>query len=215
MSRITNRKRPSPTRQHDPIDVEFRRKLRKAFIVGGILVAAPLLLLPLSLFLSNLSTILLFLSLVLEGSGLIYVNYQLQEAYNFKLYKRLATLFMQGAEEKTPQPPPISPQTTPPLPGSAPTVLRPAQSLAPRPRIIREQVPYVQRPPSPQTTMQQQPQILSPARPKHQSSTQPAMDVPQTTQPRQASAKVCPNCGRELPFGDLHLICPFCGAQLR
>ncbi|MCD6357167.1 MAG: hypothetical protein J7L75_01155 [Thermoproteales archaeon] len=27
--------------------------------------------------------------------------------------------------------------------------------------------------------------------------------------------KKCPYCGRELPFGDVHIICPYCGRRLK
>ena len=27
--------------------------------------------------------------------------------------------------------------------------------------------------------------------------------------------KVCPYCGRELPYGDIHIICPYCGHRLK
>jgi hypothetical protein len=30
-----------------------------------------------------------------------------------------------------------------------------------------------------------------------------------------SSVKRCPYCGRELPYGDLHIMCPFCGKFLR
>jgi len=27
--------------------------------------------------------------------------------------------------------------------------------------------------------------------------------------------KVCPYCGRELPYGDIHIVCPYCGRRLK
>ena len=28
-------------------------------------------------------------------------------------------------------------------------------------------------------------------------------------------SKVCPHCGAELPLGEIHVLCPFCGRRIR
>ncbi len=41
--------------------------------------------------------------------------------------------------------------------------------------------------------------------------------IPQktTTAKQSETKKVCPYCGRELPYGDIHIICPYCGHRLK
>lgn len=122
----------------------------------------------------------------------------LLEAYSYKIYSRLSEGGAASPQAAPPQAAIQVPVQRPPTPLIAPAPARaspPSQATAVRP---------------------------APAPPAREGAVYPTPSTPPEAAPRPAafspvvlSSPRCPECGRELPYGDLHLICPFCGARLK
>ncbi|MEZ0345454.1 MAG: hypothetical protein ABWK01_02780 [Infirmifilum sp.] len=202
-----------PSQTHgDPVEAEFRRKKRNAFIVGIVLSLAPVPMAIISLFVQNTSPVIEILSISLVGAGLIYFNYQLQEAYSYKLFLRVKALLESRLET---QPPPATQQIVAAPTARSQRAARPPSAVVAQPPLTRQQQAFVQRPAATQPVMQppprEEPPLLTPGRVQ----SRPFEGNIRPPQAPGSSGKVCPNCGRELPYGDLHLICPYCGAPLK
>ncbi|MEM0493661.1 MAG: hypothetical protein QXU72_00145 [Thermofilum sp.] len=126
----------------------------------------------------------------------------LLEAYSFKIYSRLAegsAAPQQAALQAPAQRPPVQRLPSP--------VIAPAPAVAPAP--ARAQPSGQAKAVKPTPITREEGVFAAP-------STQPtATPHPAAFSPASLSSPRCPNCGRELPYGDLHLICPFCGARLK
>ncbi len=122
--------------------------------------------------------------------------------------------------------PPVVQAKPKPAPAAV-TQEKPGEALQPQEPVIEikeaapTSPPVEVRPPQPPvkqaTTSAVQPRFEEP-----RVSPQPLKPVqPPTTpaavpsQPASSGKKVCPYCGRELPYGDLHVICPYCGRRLK
>ncbi len=200
----------SKQRYVDPIDAEFSKKKNSAILivaaVTAVWLAATLLL---QHFAPSLIPFSASICAPIAVLGLFYAVYRLEEAYAYKLYAKLSMLIQHGA-----------PALRAGSEREAPTGITAVHQT-----IIRPAQPRVQ--PKPQQPIQTE-QVQPPVMPikKWPGTATPAQRAPLNLQPQvmepQTSpftegqeSKRCPNCGRELPYGDLHVICPFCGTPLK
>ncbi|QOJ78279.1 hypothetical protein IG193_05785 [Infirmifilum lucidum] len=200
----------SKQRYVDPVDAEFNKKKKTAILVTVSIAAAWI---AISLILQIFAPSLVPFSASICGAiavlSLFYAVYRLEEAYAYKLYARVSALIQQGAPALRAG----SRQEAPTgIVAVQPTVIRPAQPrIQPRPQqpIQAEQVQ------PPIMPARRWPGTATPAQPAHL-DVQPRVMEPQPSPfAERQESKRCPNCGRELPYGDLHVICPFCGTPLK
>ncbi|MGB9709032.1 MAG: hypothetical protein ACP5II_05425 [Infirmifilum sp.] len=223
MSRSKPRRVSSREAPVDPVNEEFRRMRLKALIIGLTLILSPLLFIIAYFLAPGYDHMYSIMAVVLAGLGLLLMNYYLQEAYNYKLYMKLAGLLTQRTEQPIPTLQQAQPQ---PQPSRVQSPLKPVHPGVPQQapqRRVPQQPAVLQ---SASDMLLQQPQqargearVSAYARPqqplqKPVQARQPSIET-QPIQPSRQGVKVCPHCGRELPYGDLHLICPFCGAPLK
>lgn len=126
------------------------------------------------------------------GVGLYFTFEALVRAYTLRLYHGLR----EGVKPPQPQEARQPPVATVPPP-------KPLLTTTPQPQ------PQLVRRPTETTTPQRGEPLLT--RPPVRAIELP----PPSPVEENAETKRCPYCGRELPYGDLHIICPFCGRALR
>ncbi|PLJ77223.1 MAG: hypothetical protein B7L53_07365 [Thermofilum sp. NZ13] len=197
----------------DPVDAEFSKKKMLALIAGVFAVMTPLLaaaLVFLKIGGDNVQAVFILLSTSASAAGLFLAISFLEEAYAFKLYMRLSGLVRQSPP--TPQVGAVQPQA-PVAQAYQPKATRPVQvqeaqlssPILRPPQVVRAQAPPVTR----------QPRAVVPASVPIAAAQPRAVELQATPPVAQADVKRCPKCGRELPYGDLHIICPFCGTPLK
>ncbi len=145
-----------------------------------------------------------------------------------------------AAPQAPPQPSITSPKPVPAIQTTGITVAEPEAPpivSAPVKPVSREQppAPPASRPAEPVIEIEEATELaerniqpvkpaISAPQPLKPSPPMPRETIPQTPQPVQkvmppaskpGGKKVCPYCGRELPYGDLHVICPYCGRRLK
>jgi hypothetical protein len=128
-------------------------------------------------------------------------------AYTLKLKQLYEVLSKTPTKETIIQQPQAPFQATP-LVQPSPVIARPPPTTPQR----KYEAPPVEQPPieqprrAPTQLVRQEPvQVVVPVEPKQEQFLEAGQD----------SIKRCPHCGRELPYGDLHIICPYCGKYLR
>lgn len=196
-------------------DELFNRLLARAqqrVIVITVLGVAAFLLLILTPFLIpavDAAVVAPFAAAALAVSACAYTSYEIArcvaDAYSYKLYVRLAQVQQLSAEEA-----PRAAEATQVLAKPAVPVVRqpPPLPSRPPPQQVPRPAPVAVQPPA-TTTTQQHEVPMQPIRP-----VQPIQRT-QALHAVRAEAPSCPQCGRELPYGDLHLLCPFCGFRLK
>lgn len=202
-------KGPEREEPDQPKDDKFEKMLERAkrkTLLWAIMAASPSFFLAMLIFLNVLSSeiqsalgiLLIGINALLIIFGLYQVSLTLLDAYSYKLYIRLVkahaaeqTVAVESPIRSAPKPAPTY-APTPPLAAAPPT----RQATAVRP-VQAVQTPYERSTPLVSAT---------PLAPRGQTVSS-AVSAPPP--PR------CPSCGRELPYGDLHLICPFCGTRLK
>lgn len=219
----------------DPVDAEFEKHRRKAKLLLGSALAAtlvpslvPVLLWYFSPVQPSLATLLLSVAVITVFSelgvalGVALFVYEITEAYSYRLFMRLASVMRQAGYA---QPAPDARKTAPAEPALAPLLSSPAQpAYNPPPRQQLQSQRLVGGTPAAAPAGTSPLRVVAPARSSRQEALQPqrmAIAPPEEEAPLApvqavaAPVKLCPHCGRELPFGDLHIICPFCGSPLK
>jgi hypothetical protein len=195
-------------------DELFNRMIAKArqrvIMVAAAGAAVALALMLTTLLLPAVSVILVapFAAAALAVSACALASYEVArrvaDAYSYKLYVRLTSA----------QPPPV--REAPRAAEGAQVLVKP---VVPAAQVLTPQAPPAQqprRPPHP-PLVTAQPTATTAATQRHEVIVRPVQPAPraQAAPVTPASSPTCPQCGRELPYGDLHLICPFCGSRLK
>lgn len=105
---------------------------------------------------------------------------------------------------------PVIPETSVQIPARETVAIRqPPVAIQPPPRekVLHEKPPGQKVVPK----LELEPQPLAKQTPSVPSIVPRQQPASQQT----GGKKKCPYCGRELPYGDLHVICPFCGRRLK
>lgn len=131
-------------------------------------------------------------SMLVLAAGIWFSLKEVVSAYTFYLFARLVE--MGGAQVRAP---------------AAPTATRAA---APIPAAPVAQAPKPVRTPVSVAAKARKVPLLSRAKKVEAAPTPVALAPPA---PVAVTKKTCPFCGRELPYGDVHVICPFCGRRLK
>lgn len=148
---------------------------------------------------------------------------EVTNAFSYYLFARIREELkgrqppLQEAVAPTPQPLQMQAPTRPFQPVTA---QKPAILSAPQVKIEHRPEPQPLPIPSKPTVQSTQPPPSPPVgvepavKPKPPVKT-PPVKVQQPSTSSDSGKKRCPYCGRELPYGDLHVICPFCGRRLK
>ena len=133
-------------------------------------------------------------SMLVLAAGIWFSLKEVVSAYTFYLFARLVETG--GAQVRAP---------------AAPTATRAAAPI-PAPAAPVAQVPKPVRTPVSVAAKTRKVPLLSRAK---KVEAAPAPVTPTPPAPVAITKKTCPFCGRELPYGDVHVICPFCGRRLK
>uniref|UniRef100_A0A7J3X8J1 Zinc ribbon domain-containing protein n=1 Tax=Thermofilum pendens TaxID=2269 RepID=A0A7J3X8J1_THEPE len=201
----------------DPSSDElFSRMIAKAqqrvIIIAASGVVASLALILVMLFLPAVDFALVapFAAAALAVSACTLASYEVArrvaDAYSYKLYARLSSAQLPLVREASRVAEGTHALVRPAVPAvpaaQAPPSTRPSVQQ-PRP------APLVAQPTTTAAVSQRRETLVRPIRP-----VQPAPRI-QAALAALTPSPTCPQCGRELPYGDLHLLCPFCGFRLK
>lgn len=209
--------------------IEIRRRFLKMkqkamiYAVIGAIVAAILGLLP--LFVVQLKD---SVAIGMSLAAALFLGYlsvaEITNAFSYYLFARIKEelkgkqLPSQQVVVPTPQPAPMQVQPKPIQPMPVQTSVIPS---APPVKKIEQKQPHqpvsVPTKPVVQRIQSVSPPMVSaqpPVKPQ-QPIKAPQITTSQPSIPSTSGKKKCPYCGRELPYGDLHVICPFCGRRLK
>ncbi len=219
---IKKRKKRGAVRERDPIKAKYNKMRYQAIlmlvvgIVIGILIDFLLYGLASNDFTFNparppsaLSISIILVSVVLSLS-------KFQSAYSFYLYAKIVEQFKKIESTQVQRPPPAMERPAPIIPSE-----RPVQPPTPQlPSPVKVHPPEVAPPqPTPPVAVTKETVREYPRPQLTGVETTPTPPQPSTPKPSppvsKPSKKTCPFCGRELPFGDIHVICPYCGRRLK
>jgi hypothetical protein len=207
-----NPREPNPAKIRPELSPEKLREEAKKYlyislgVTGSVLISGILI----YLFLGQ-NILFLLASIGAEIPVALVSTYlvidRIVRAYTLKLKQLYEALPKTPAKETIIQQP-QAPLQAAPLVQPSPVVVRPPPTTPQR----KYEAPLVEQPligqprRAPMQPVRQEPvQVVVPVEPKQE----------QILEAGQDSIKRCPHCGRELPYGDLHIICPYCGKYLR
>uniref|UniRef100_A0A7C4B8S0 Zinc ribbon domain-containing protein n=1 Tax=Thermofilum pendens TaxID=2269 RepID=A0A7C4B8S0_THEPE len=199
---------PSPDELFSRI-IAKARQLVMIIAIAGVVASLLLALIPLLIPAADMVLVSPFVAAALAVSVCTYTSYEVArrvaDAYAYKLYVRLTSANLppvreisRAAEGTQVLVKPVMPAAHTPFPSGPPTQ-QPLRAPRSSPVAVQPTVTTV-------AVSQSHETVVQPARPT------PRIQTPQAPLARPPT---CPQCGRELPYGDLHLICPFCGFRLK